>query len=132
MMTVLIVADDDVAASLRPLVQDGPHFRVISHASGPVQALAQARALLPDIVLIDSAAPGAGQGLATLFQGVRGLQPPSGVIWHLSSNPPVAAACLEEVDGCVHVVRRGDQAALRAALVDIGRRRASCDPDQPA
>ncbi|MEU5688912.1 response regulator [Streptomyces venezuelae] len=132
MMTVLIVAEDAVAAALRPLVQDGPHFRVISHADGPAQALALARVLLPDIVLIDSAVPGAEQGLGTLFQGVRGLLPPSGVIWHLSSKAPVASALLEDVDGSVHAVRHGDQAALRAALVSIGRRRASCDPDQPA
>ncbi|MFJ2769210.1 hypothetical protein [Streptomyces sp. NPDC087300] len=131
MMTVLIVADDSVAAALRPLVQDGPHFRVISHASGPVEALAQARVLLPDIVLIDSTVPGAEQGLGALFQGVRGLRPPSGVIWHLSSEAPVAAAFLADADGSVHVTRHGDRAALRAALVAIGRRRASCDPDQP-
>lgn len=131
MMTVLIVADGTVAASLRPLVQDGPHFRVISHAVGPAQALAQARALLPDIVLIDSTASSGVEGWGELFQGVRSLQPSSGVIWHLSSDAPVASALLEDIDGCVHAIRHGDQTALREALLSIGRRRASCDPDQP-
>ncbi|MGW0903352.1 hypothetical protein [Streptomyces sp. NPDC002853] len=132
MMTVLLVADDDMIRSLRPLIHHGPHYRVISHAAGPSVALAQARALLPDIVVIDTAVPGTPAELAAAFHELRTLDPPSGVIWHVSAEPPVPSRLLEEAEGCVHTVRHGDQAALRAALRTIGLRRASCDPDQPA
>ncbi|MGW7271964.1 hypothetical protein ACWGH5_15710 [Streptomyces sp. NPDC054864] len=131
MMTVLLVADDDMIRSLRPLIHHGPHYRVISHAASPAVALAQARVLLPDIVIIDTAVPGAPEELSTLFQELRSLDPPSGVIWHVSAEPPVPSRLLEEAEGGVHTVHHGDQTALRAALRTIGLRRASCDPDQP-
>ncbi|MFF3641374.1 hypothetical protein [Streptomyces sp. NPDC002564] len=132
MMTVLLVADDDLIGALRPLIHDGPHYRVISHAGSPPVALAQARVLLPDIVIIDTAVPGTPAELAALFQELRDLDPPSGVIWHVSGEPAVPARLLDETEGAVHAVRHGDQVAMNAALRAIGLRRASCDPDQPA
>lgn len=132
MMTVLLVADDDMIRSLRPLIHHGPHYRVISHAASPPVALAQAKALLPDIVIIDTAVPGTSAELAETFCELRALDPPSGVIWHVSAEPLVPSRLLEEAEGSVHTVRHGDEAALRAALRTIGLRRASCDPDQPA
>ncbi|MFD7334849.1 hypothetical protein ACFV98_02445 [Streptomyces violascens] len=130
MMTVLLVATDEEAAVLSERIQHNRHFRVISHTPSPRLALAQAHVLLPDVTVLDPSMDGDGDP-AALFMGLRSLTPPSGVI--LRTTPATAGlpelhAVLE--DGAVHVAARDDHDALMAALIKIGRRRESCDPDQ--
>ncbi|OKK22234.1 hypothetical protein AMK16_03425 [Streptomyces sp. CB00455] len=135
-MTVLVVGvpEGEELERLRSRIQSSPHFRVISHANGQAVALAHARALLPDITVL--ALP---DGLDSLdgdpdvlgvFQGVRALDPPSGVVLHAASDAHRALSGLE-VDGAVHIVRDGDTGGLMHALRAIGLRRESCDPDAP-
>ncbi|MGW2449814.1 response regulator transcription factor [Streptomyces sp. NPDC001704] len=129
-MTVLLVATDEEASVLRELIHRNAHFRVVSHTPSPRHALAQARVLLPDLTVLDPSMNGDGDPVA-LFTGLRALTPPSGVI--LRTTPATAGlpeldAVLEE--GAVHVAARDDDEALMAALITIGRRRESCDPDQ--
>ncbi|MFD7163871.1 response regulator [Streptomyces violascens] len=130
MMTVLLVATDEEAAVLSERIQQNRHFRVISHTPSPRLALAQAHVLLPDVTVLDPSMDGDSDP-AALFMGLRSLTPPSGVI--LRTTPATAGlpelhAVLE--DGAVHVAARDDHDALMAALIKIGRRRESCDPDQ--
>jgi DNA-binding NarL/FixJ family response regulator len=129
-MTVLLVATDEEAAVLSERIQHNRHFRVISHTPSPRLALAQAHVLLPDVTVLDPSMDGDSDP-AALFMGLRSLTPPSGVI--LRTTPATAGlpelhAVLE--DGAVHVAARDDHDALMAALIKIGRRRESCDPDQ--
>ncbi|MFI6051435.1 hypothetical protein ACIBCO_15265 [Streptomyces violascens] len=129
-MTVLLVAADAEAAVLRERIHHNRHFRVIAHTPSPRLALAQAHVLLPDVTVLDPSMDGDSDP-AALFEGLRSLTPPSGVI--LRTTPATAGlpelnAVLE--DGAVHVAARDDHDALMAALITIGRRRESCDPDQ--
>ncbi|MET9598515.1 hypothetical protein [Streptomyces sp. NPDC006459] len=132
-MTVLVVGVPEGAELelLRSRIQRNPHFRVISHAHTPDIALAHARILLPDItVLTLSGGLGDDPDALDVFQGVRALDPPSGVV--LRTRAERAAGDLEvaTVDGAVHLVRAGDEEGLMRALRTIGLRRATCDPDE--
>ncbi|MGZ9928342.1 hypothetical protein ACXNSR_00465 [Streptomyces sp. NC-S4] len=132
-MTVLVagVAEGTELELLRSRIQRNPHFRVISHAPTPDIALAHARALLPDITVLtlsgslrdDPAALG-------VFQGVRALDPPGGVVLRTRAETTPGDLGVATTDGAVHLVRAGDEDALMRALRTIGLRRATCDPDE--
>ncbi|MEY2229788.1 hypothetical protein [Streptomyces sp. BF23-19] len=132
-MTVLVVGVPEGAELelLRSRIQRNPHFRVISHAHTPGVALAHARVLLPDITVL-TLSGGLREDPAALgvFQGVRALDPPSGVV--LRTRAEAAPGDLDGVtaDGAVHLVRAGDEEGLMRALRTIGLRRATCDPDE--
>ncbi|MCX5386556.1 hypothetical protein [Streptomyces sp. NBC_00083] len=130
MITVLLVATDEEAAVLRERIHRNPHFRVIAHTPSPRLALAQAYVLLPDVTVLDPSMSGDSDP-AALFTGLRSLTPPSAVV--LRTTPATAGlpelrTVLEE--GAVHTAARDDHDALMEALLTIGRRRASCDPDR--
>ncbi|MER0449213.1 hypothetical protein ABR738_32450 [Streptomyces sp. Edi4] len=129
MITVLLVATDEEAAVLRERIHRNPHFRVIAHTPSPRLALAQAYVLLPDVTVLDPSMDGDSDP-AALFTGLRSLTPPSAVV--LRTTPATAVfpelrTVLEE--GAVHTAARDDHDALMDALLTIGRRRESCDPD---
>ncbi|MGW6574448.1 hypothetical protein ACWGAN_20085 [Streptomyces sp. NPDC054945] len=132
-MTVLVVGvpEGPELELLRSRIQRNPHFRVISHAHTPDIALAHARILLPDItVLTLSGGLREDPAAHAVFQGVRALDPPSGVV--LRTRAGAAPGDLDGVtaEGAVHHVRAGDEEGLMRALRTIGLRRATCDPDQ--
>ncbi|MFD7395762.1 hypothetical protein [Streptomyces virginiae] len=132
-MTVLLVGVPEGAELelLRSRIQRNPHFRVISHAHTPDIALAHARILLPDITVLTL--PGNLREDPTaldVFQGVRALDPPSGVVLRTRADTPPDDLDGVTTDGAVHHVRAGDEEGLMRALRTIGLRRASCDPDQ--
>ncbi|MCT9090039.1 hypothetical protein N4G70_14325 [Streptomyces sp. ASQP_92] len=130
MITVLLVATDEEAAVLREHIHRNPHFRVISHTPSPRLALAQAHVLLPDVAVLDPSMNGDSDP-AVLFTGLRSLTPPSGVILRTTpatSDFPELGDVLEE--GAVHRAPREDRNALMEALITIGLRRESCDPDR--
>lgn len=90
-MTVLLVGVPEGAELelLRSRIQRNPHFRVISHAHTPDIALAHARILLPDITVLTL--PGNLREDPTalhVFQGVRALDPPSGVVLRTRADTP--------------------------------------------
>ncbi|MEU8776900.1 hypothetical protein [Streptomyces sp. NPDC048606] len=132
-MTVLVVGvpEGEELELLQSRIQRNPHFRVISHAHGSEVALAHARVLLPDITLL-SLAGGLGDDAAAraVFDGVRALDPPSGVVLHARATAAHVALTGLAVDGAVHVVRAGDEEGLMRALRTIGLRRSTCDPDE--
>lgn len=137
-MTVLVagVTEGIELEALRERIHSGPHFRVLGHAHLPAAALAQARVLLPDIAVITLHRPdeqGEHDRLA-LVRALRSLDPPTGIILRRDPNEPATPISpdLEPVPGAIHEVRRGDLDALHAALVSIGRRRASCNIDPAA
>ncbi|MFG2717652.1 hypothetical protein ACGFW5_04970 [Streptomyces sp. NPDC048416] len=126
---MLLVATDEEAAVLREHIHRNPHFRVIAHTPSPRLALAQAHVLLPDVTVLDPSMNGDSDP-AALFTGLRALAPPSAVV--LRTTPAAGAfpelrGVLEE--GAVHTAARDDHEALMQALLTIGRRRESCDPD---
>ncbi|WP_314253929.1 hypothetical protein [Streptomyces sp. DSM 40907] len=131
-MTVLVVGipEGTELELLRSRIQHNPHFRVISHAPTPGVALAHARILLPDITVLtlprgfrdDPAALG-------VFQAVRALDPPSGVVLRTRAEAAPGDLGAVTADGAVHLVRAGDEDGLIRALRTIGLRRATCDPD---
>ncbi|MFB7267572.1 hypothetical protein ACFCXH_36350 [Streptomyces nojiriensis] len=131
-MTVLLagMAEGPELDLLRSRIQRNPHFQVISHAHTPAIALAHARALLPDITVLtltgsfrdDPAALG-------IFQAVRALDPPSGVVLRTKAETTPADLGITATDGAVHLVRASDEEGLIRALRTIGLRRATCDPD---
>ncbi|MEU2450597.1 MULTISPECIES: hypothetical protein [unclassified Streptomyces] len=132
-MTVLVVGVPEGAELelLRSRIQRNPHFRVISHAHTPDIALAHARILLPDITVL-TLSGGLGDDPAALdvFQGVRALDPPSGVVLRTRAERAPGDLEVATVDGAVHLVRAGDEEGLMRALRTIGLRRATCDPDE--
>ncbi|WP_328923698.1 hypothetical protein OG429_03045 [Streptomyces sp. NBC_00190] len=135
-MTVLVVGvpEGELLELLRSGIQRNPHFRVVSHAQDPAVALAHARVLLPDITVLSL--PAGLDSIDTdpdvfrVFHGVRGLDPPSGVVLRTAAARVSRALSGLAVEGAVHVVREGDSEALTRALRTIGLRRASCDPDE--
>ncbi|KOU36133.1 hypothetical protein ACFVZ8_14175 [Streptomyces sp. NPDC059558] len=132
-MTVLVVGVPEGAELelLRSRIQRNPHFRVISHAHTPDIALAHARILLPDItVLTLSGGLGDDPDALDVFQGVRALDPPSGVVLRTRAERAPGDLEVATVDGAVHLVRAGDEEGLMRALRTIGLRRATCDPDE--
>ncbi|MFI7356456.1 hypothetical protein ACIBTP_21245 [Streptomyces avidinii] len=132
-MTVLVVGVPEGAELelLRSRIQRNPHFRVISHAHTPGIALAHARILLPDItVLTLSGSFGDDPAALGVFQGVRALDPPSGVVLRTRAERAPGDLDVVTVDGAVHLVRAGDEEGLMRALRTIGLRRATCDPDE--
>ncbi|MFI8341120.1 hypothetical protein ACIF8W_13690 [Streptomyces sp. NPDC085639] len=132
-MTVLVVGVPEGAELelLRSRIQHNPHFRVISHAPTPDIALAHARILLPDItVLTLSGGLGDDPDALDVFQGVRALDPPSGVVLRTRAERAPGDLEVATVDGAVHLVRAGDEEGLMRALRTIGLRRATCDPDE--
>ncbi|CAM5380868.1 hypothetical protein [Streptomyces avidinii] len=132
-MTVLVVGVPEGAELelLRSRIQRNPHFRVISHAHTPGIALAHARILLPDItVLTLSGSFGDDPAALGVFQGVRALDPPSGVVLRTRAERAPGDLDVVAVDGAVHLVRAGDEEGLMRALRTIGLRRATCDPDE--
>ncbi|MET9693816.1 hypothetical protein ABZY81_36200 [Streptomyces sp. NPDC006514] len=132
-MTVLVVgvAEGTELELLRSRIQRNPHFRVISHAPTPDIALAHARVLLPDITVL-TLSGGFGDDPAALgvFQGVRALDPPSGVVLRTRAEATPGDLDVACADGAVHLVRAGDEEGLMRALRTIGLRRATCDPDE--
>ncbi|KOG45389.1 hypothetical protein ADK75_31535 [Streptomyces virginiae] len=132
-MTVLVVGVPEGAELelLRSRIQRNPHFRVISHAHTPDIALAHARILLPDItVLTLPGGLGDDPDALDVFQGVRALDPPSGVVLRTRAERAPGDLEVATVDGAVHLVRAGDEEGLMRALRTIGLRRATCDPDE--
>ncbi len=135
-MTVLVVGvpEGEQLELLRSGIQRNPHFQVVSHADDPAVALAHARVLLPDITVLSLPAGidsiDSDPEVLRVFRGVRGLDPPSGVVLRTPSARVPRAVSGLEVEGAVHVVREGDSEALMRALRTIGLRRASCDPDE--
>lgn len=57
--TRIVIADDhaSVRAELRSLLEDQPEFIVVGEASDGLEAMALARALLPDVILMDVSMP---------------------------------------------------------------------------
>ncbi|AQT76093.1 MULTISPECIES: response regulator [Streptomyces] len=135
-MTVLVVGvpDGEQLELLRSGIQRNPHFQVVSHAHDPAVALAHARVLLPDITVMSLPAGidaiDSDPAALRVFRGVRGLDPPSGVVLRTAAAQVPRAVAGLAVEGAVHVVREGDFDALMRALRTIGLRRASCDPDE--
>ncbi|MFI1650073.1 hypothetical protein OG373_33855 [Streptomyces avidinii] len=132
-MTVLVVGVPEGAELelLRSRIQRNPHFRVISHAHTPDIALAHARILLPDItVLTLSGSFGDDPAALGVFQGVRALDPPSGVVLRTRAERAPGDLDVVTADGAVHLVRASDEEGLMRALRTIGLRRATCDPDE--
>ena len=72
MISVLIADDQDlIRKGLRMLVEAGPDFRVVGEAGDGSQALAQARQLDPDVILMDVRMPGL-DGIEATAQLARG------------------------------------------------------------
>ncbi|WKD30556.1 hypothetical protein [Streptomyces xanthophaeus] len=132
-MTVLVVGIPEGAELelLRSRIQHNPHFQVISHAHTPGVALAHARILLPDITVLTLSGGFRDDPAAlSVFQGVRTLDPPSGVVLRTRAETAPDDLGILTTDGAVHLVRAGDEEGLMRALRTIGLRRATCDPDQ--
>ncbi|MER7762229.1 hypothetical protein [Streptomyces sp. NPDC097619] len=131
-MTVLVagVAEGEELERLRARIQRNTHFQVISHAHTPELALAHARVLLPDItVLTLSGGLGDDPEAFRVLHGVRALDPPGAVVLRARNQAALDGLDRYAVDGAVHVVRADDAETLMRALITIGLRRASCDPD---
>ncbi|GAA1886940.1 hypothetical protein GCM10009837_05720 [Streptomyces durmitorensis] len=81
MLTVLVLAADHRARDLIPQIESVPGVYVISQTDDSFLALARARALLPDVLVIDLSARFAGDA-ATVIDQARQLQPPSHILVH--------------------------------------------------
>ncbi|MGW5737702.1 MULTISPECIES: hypothetical protein [Streptomyces] len=81
MLTVLVLAADHRAADLIARIETVPGVYVISQTDDSVLALARARALLPDVLVIDLSARFAGDA-ATVIDQARQLRPPSHLLVH--------------------------------------------------
>lgn len=80
-LTVLVLAADHRASDLIPQIEAVPGVYVISQTDDSFLALARARALLPDVLVIDLSARFAGDA-ATVIDQARQLEPPSHILVH--------------------------------------------------
>ncbi|MFG2502851.1 hypothetical protein ACGFSB_32160 [Streptomyces sp. NPDC048441] len=81
MLTVLVLAADHRAGDLIPQIEAVTGVYVISQTDDSVLALARARALLPDVLVIDLSARFAGDATAVIHQA-RQLDPPCHILVH--------------------------------------------------
>lgn len=81
MLTVLVLAADHRASDLIPQIEAVPGVYVISQTDDSFLAMARARALLPDVLVIDLSARFAGDA-ATVIDQARQLRPPSHILVH--------------------------------------------------
>ncbi|MEU3738011.1 MULTISPECIES: hypothetical protein [unclassified Streptomyces] len=81
MLTVLVLAADHRASDLIPRIEAVPGVYVISQTDDSFLAMARARALLPDVLVIDLSARFAGDA-ATVIDQARQLRPPSHILVH--------------------------------------------------
>lgn len=81
MLTVLVLAADHRAGELIPQIETVTGVYVISTADDSALALARARALLPDVLVIDLSARLAGDA-ATVIHEARQLDPPCHILVH--------------------------------------------------
>ncbi|MFC8126866.1 hypothetical protein [Streptomyces sp. NPDC057302] len=81
MLTVLVLAADHRARELIPQIETVSGVYVISQTDDSFLALARARALLPDVLVIDLSARFAGDA-ATVIDQARQLRPPSHILVH--------------------------------------------------
>lgn len=80
-LTVLVLAADHRAAELIPQIEAVPGVYVVSQTDDSFLALARARALLPDVLVIDLSARFAGDATTAIDQARR-LDPPSHILVH--------------------------------------------------
>ncbi|MER5255858.1 MULTISPECIES: hypothetical protein [unclassified Streptomyces] len=119
MLTVLVLAADHRASRLIPQIETVPGVYVISQTDDSFLALARARALLPDVLVIDLSARFAGDA-ATVIDQARQLRPPSHILVHegdvvvgtVSPTGAVGTAPVGASPGLAHTLARlaGDAA----------------------
>ncbi|MFF1695637.1 hypothetical protein ACFVXC_18725 [Streptomyces sp. NPDC058257] len=113
MLTVLVLAAEHRASDLIPQIETVPGVYVISHADDSFLALARARALLPDVLVIDLSARFAGDA-ATVIDQARRLEPPSHILVHagdavvgtVSPTGAVGPGQDDSPQGLVHTLTR--------------------------
>ncbi|WP_367047345.1 hypothetical protein [Streptomyces sp. Je 1-332] len=81
MLTVLVLAADHRAVDLIPQIEAVPGVYVSSQTDDSFLAMARARALLPDVLVIDLSARFTGDA-ATVIDQARQLEPPSHILVH--------------------------------------------------
>lgn len=113
-LTVLVLAADHRAGDLIPRIEAVPGVYVISQTDESFLAMARARALLPDVLVIDLSARFAGDA-ATVIDQARQLQPPSHILVH--SGDTVVGAVF--ADGAVEPTAAGSPAGLEHALARL-------------
>ena len=118
---VVIVDDHDtVGLGLRALIDDEPDISVVAIARSVAQAVAEARRLRPDVMLIDYRLPdGTGADAARTIRGFE--TPPAIVMITADADRRVLSQALDA--GCAgfvskHADRADILAAIRAAAAD--------------
>ncbi|MYY83055.1 MULTISPECIES: hypothetical protein [unclassified Streptomyces] len=86
MLTVLVLVGRERATELISRIESIPEVCVLSHTHDSSLALARARVLLPDALVIDVSAP-SGDADAVVHRA-RGLGPASEVILHADGRLP--------------------------------------------
>src|SRR5262249_7545040 len=94
-ITVLLVDDHQlVRRGFRRMLEDEPDMRVVGEAGDGAEAVARARELHPDVVVMDFALPSMNGAVATTR--IRGLTPaPAVLILSMHSEPNYVRTCLD-------------------------------------
>ena len=141
----VLIADDEelIRAGLRVLIGAEPDFEVVGEAADGAEALAQARVLRPDLVLMDVRMPGVDGIEATRTILARMPEPPKIVVITTFENDEYVFAALqagasgfllkrarpEELLRALRVVAQGDSllfpASVRQLAAAFGARRTS-------
>ncbi|MFE0106234.1 hypothetical protein [Streptomyces sp. NPDC059009] len=85
MLTVLVLAGTSRASELIAQIEGVPELSVVSHTYDGGLALARARTLLPDVLVIDLSARFSGDATAFLHEA-RHLDPPVDLVVHEGSR----------------------------------------------
>ncbi|WP_409234822.1 hypothetical protein [Streptomyces sp. PA5.6] len=86
MLTVLVLVGRERATELISRIESIPEVCVLSHTHDTSLALARARVLLPDALVIDASAPSANAD--AVVHRARGLGLPSELIVHADDRHP--------------------------------------------
>ncbi len=118
-MIRILIADDHaiVRAGIRALLQLNPDFVIVGEAADGHEALAQARALQPDVVLMDIGMPGM-DGLAATHEIVQACPKSRVIILTQHENREYVVPALK-VGAAGYVLKRAPDDSLVRAIREV-------------
>jgi len=128
MINVLIVDDHDLfRAGLRCRLENEPDIQVVGEAGTAEQAVVKARALQPDLVLLDLTMPRTSGYEA--IPGIKGVAPEAKVLVISSHGAPSAVRQALSAGASGYLPKRATPAELVDAIHQVMAGRGYVDPD---
>jgi len=122
MLVRVLLCDDtpELRSLMRWALERRDDVRVVAEAADGYEAVAQAAALEPEVVLLDLEMPGAAP--AALIEGVRAAAPDAALVTFSGHDPAlVAGTAAADID--LHLPKTTDLAYVARAVHELGSSR---------